>query len=150
MYEAIPENPHMLHGDFHIKNIMIQNGESLMIDMDTICTGDPIFEFSGMFVSYCAFSEFEPENTMEFFGITKETADELFHQIVDRYCQDMDVDRELLVRKARILAYTRLLDYCATGRHMPPERREKCFPFVKKHLEELLPTVEDLSSHISY
>ena len=36
LIEAVPENSHMLHGDYHIKNVMLQDGEALLIDMDTL------------------------------------------------------------------------------------------------------------------
>lgn len=44
MTEAIPEDDHMLHGDYHTKNIVLSGGEVLVIDMDTLSVGHPIFE----------------------------------------------------------------------------------------------------------
>ena len=37
MVEAVPVQHNMLHGDYHVKNVMLQNGEVLLIDMDTLC-----------------------------------------------------------------------------------------------------------------
>lgn len=37
LVNAVPKDNHMLHGDYHLKNVMMQNGEVLLIDMDTLC-----------------------------------------------------------------------------------------------------------------
>lgn len=39
LISAVPEDIHLMHGDYHVKNVMLQNGESLLIDMDTLCIG---------------------------------------------------------------------------------------------------------------
>ena len=36
LVEAIPYDDHMLHGDYHTKNLELQNDEVLLIDMDTL------------------------------------------------------------------------------------------------------------------
>ena len=41
LVKAVPDTLNMLHGDYHIKNIMQQNGENLLIDMDTLAMGHP-------------------------------------------------------------------------------------------------------------
>ncbi|MBR6334952.1 MAG: phosphotransferase, partial [Clostridia bacterium] len=41
LVSEIPDTLNMLHGDYHIKNIMQQNGENLLIDMDTLSIGHP-------------------------------------------------------------------------------------------------------------
>ena len=57
LVEAVPDDNHMMHGDYHIKNVMLQNGECLLIDMDTLCHGHPIFELASMYNAYCGYSE---------------------------------------------------------------------------------------------
>ena len=52
LVDAVPKDMHMMHGDYHVKNVMLQNGESLLIDMDTLCYGHPIFELASMFNAY--------------------------------------------------------------------------------------------------
>lgn len=55
LFDAIPSSNKMMHGDYHFKNIMMQNGEVLLIDMDTLCHGDPIFEFAAIYNAYVGF-----------------------------------------------------------------------------------------------
>ena len=42
--DALPEGDVLVHGDAHTKNIMIQNGEMLWIDMEGMSVGHPIYD----------------------------------------------------------------------------------------------------------
>ena len=42
--DALPEGDILVHGDAHPKNIMIQNGEMLWIDMEGMSAGHPIYD----------------------------------------------------------------------------------------------------------
>ena len=44
LLEALPEGDTLTHGDAHTKNIMIQNGEMLWIDMEGMAVGHPIYD----------------------------------------------------------------------------------------------------------
>ena len=55
---AVPDDNHMMHGDYHVKNVMLQEGEALLIDMDTLCTGHPGFELASMYNAYVGYSEY--------------------------------------------------------------------------------------------
>ncbi len=150
LYEALPENRHMLHGDLHIKNVMVQDGESLLIDMDTLCTGDPVFEFSGLYISYLAFSELDPEDSMHFFGIPAEDLKSLFEKILFRYCHEKNADPESILKKQQLISSVRMLFYCATGKHMPEKHKEKAITLFTGYIRNLLPELTDLSSGITY
>lgn len=150
LINSIPENGHMLHGDFHVKNAMIQNGESLLIDMDTLCVGDPMFEFGGMYLPYVGFSEMDPEDSMRFFNIPLETSNRLFYDTLKEYFKGQSLSYEQALIRARILAYGRLLYYCAIGKHTKPEQIEARKEFAVGKLLELLPQTDSLSADITY
>jgi aminoglycoside phosphotransferase (APT) family kinase protein len=42
--DAIPEKNTLLHGDFQEGNVMVQNGELMLIDLDYICVGNPLYD----------------------------------------------------------------------------------------------------------
>ena len=42
----VPDRNTFIHGDCHFKNIMVQGDELLLIDMDTLSRGHPIFELA--------------------------------------------------------------------------------------------------------
>lgn len=39
---AIPPDNHMIHGDYHTKNVVLTEDDVLLIDMDTLAVGDPV------------------------------------------------------------------------------------------------------------
>ena len=85
---AMPEDLHLLHGDAHWKNVMDSEGTLMLIDMDTLCTGDPVFEFAGLYMTYVAFEEDDPGNTLLFHGIDAETARSIFLGSLKNYLGD--------------------------------------------------------------
>ena len=50
--DAIPEGDTVVHGDFHPKNVMIQNGELILIDMADLTTGHPLYDLGSMALSH--------------------------------------------------------------------------------------------------
>lgn len=85
LLRRIPENRHVLHGDIQLNNVMFSNGEMMLIDLDTLCTGNPVFEFAALFATYIAFNEVDPLNTTEFLGIDKDTGARIFHETLREY-----------------------------------------------------------------
>src|SRR5574344_1926338 len=65
----VPERMTMIHGDYHIKNVMMQGNEVLLIDMDTLSYGHPIFEFASMYLAYVGFGELNHDHLKEFLGV---------------------------------------------------------------------------------
>ena len=50
--EAIPESDTVVHGDYHPKNIMIQNGELILIDMADLTSGHPLYDLGSMALTH--------------------------------------------------------------------------------------------------
>ena len=110
LVEAVPKRNTLMHGDYHTNNVMIQNGEPLLIDMDTLCMGHPVFEFAGMFNAYVAFAEHDHQNTMDFFGYSFETAVKFLNTVVKMYLGTDDEDKcNEVIEKAMVVGYTKLL-----------------------------------------
>ncbi len=107
---AVPDDNHMMHGDYHIKNVMLQNGESLLIDMDTICHGNPVFEFASMYNAYVGYSELDHDVVLKFLGIPFEQTTQLWRKSLELYLDTTDEDRIKEVEdKAKIVGYTRIM-----------------------------------------
>ena len=107
---AVPEDLHLLHGDAHWKNIMDSNGTLMVIDMDTLCTGNPVFEFGGLFMSYIAFNEDDPDNSMQFHGFSTETAARIYFEILKAYFGDTEPERMRTIQDAiGLIGYVRFL-----------------------------------------
>ncbi|MBR6351619.1 MAG: anti-sigma factor antagonist [Firmicutes bacterium] len=143
---AIPHSDHMLHGDFHIKNIMYQDGESLLIDMDSLCAGHPVFEFAGMFNAYIAHPELDPASAEAFLGIPCKMAEELWKKSLSLYFDGASADElRTIEKKIMIAGYTHLMrSVTRRGLHLT-EKGAKAVENFRGHLAELLPEVDDLA-----
>ncbi len=105
---AVPDSNCMIHGDYHLKNVMLQNGEALIIDMDTLAHGAAIFEFMSIFNAYIGFSALDPANCA-FLGLTPEQQKE-FWNLTLRYYLDTDDEEKIqnMENKAALLGYMRM------------------------------------------
>ena len=110
LIEAVPKQNTLMHGDYHTNNIMVQNGDPLLIDMDTLCMGHPVFELGSMFNAFIGYSELDHQVTMNFFGYTHETAEKFWDMSLKMYLgtNDEEVCRSV-AEKAMIVGYTRML-----------------------------------------
>ena len=80
---AVPESQYLTHGDIQMKNIMLSNGEMLLIDMNTMSAGDSAFEFAGLYRTYIAFNVYDPDNSKNFFGISRELAGKIYYKTAE-------------------------------------------------------------------
>ena len=110
LVEAVPKQNTLLHGDYHTNNIMVQNGEPLLIDMDTLCMGHPVFELGSMFNAFVGYSELDHQNMMDFFGYSFETAGKFWNMTLKMYLGTDDEEAcRSVAEKAMIIGYTRML-----------------------------------------
>jgi len=132
--EDIPDAKTLIHGDFHLKNQLLVGDQLMLIDMDTLCTGNPIFEIASVCNSYYEFGEIRREAIEDFLGISLETANCLWKNISRKYYSDLnDKQYQHAIDKARLVGCIRALHYLKK-RNMPEEDKKKCL----KHIRELL------------
>lgn len=146
LIREMPEDLHMIHGDIQLKNIMFSNGEMILIDMETLSCGNPVFDLAGMYMAYIAFCEDDPENSMEFFGLPAETSAELFFCTLRKY---LEAENEEAFRaaldKITLLAYVRFLFVLSLIGGGKPECHDRRIAHSREHLEELSARVKELS-----
>ena len=110
LVEAIPKQNTMMHGDYHTNNIMIQNGEPILIDLDTLCVGHPIFELGSMYNAFLGFSSLDHNVIKSFMGYDHDTAKRFWNMSLKKYLGTDDEDFcRSVEEKAMIIGYTRLL-----------------------------------------
>ena len=110
LIEEVPKQNTLMHGDYHTNNVMVQNGEPLLIDMDTLCMGHPIFELGSMFNAFVGYSELDHQNMMDFFGYSFETAGRFWKLALKMYLGTEDEEvLESVAEKAMVVGYTRML-----------------------------------------
>ena len=142
---AVPDDNHMLHGDYHIKNVMLQNGETLLIDMDTLCLGHPVFEFASIFLAYVGFGEVNHENTKQFLGIPFELGVEFWEKTLRLYFEtDDDAKCQAIADKARVVGYARLMRRTIRRNGLNTPEGQAIIENCRTQLAQLLPRVDTL------
>lgn len=142
---AVPDSLHMLHGDYHTKNVMLQNGEVILIDMDTLCTGHPVFELASVYNAYVGFSELDPSVAMQFQGFSCETCRKIWDLTLRMY---FETDDEEILRKraqqAMLIGYTRLMRRRIRRKGLESESGRQEIECYRNHILELLDQVDTL------
>jgi len=144
LIEAVPEDHHMVHGDYHTKNVMLQDGEVLLIDMDTLCMGHPVFEFASIYNAYIGFSELDHSVSPSFLGISHEAAVYIWEETVKRYFAGRSEEElELIKKKAMLIGQMRILRRTIRRGGGKPEAQAQ-IETSRAHILELLPEIETL------
>ena len=113
LIEGIPDSNYMIHGDYHSNNVMVQNGEPILIDMDTLAVGHPVLELGSTFNAYVGFSELDKTVIESFLGIDVDTAREFWNLSLARYLGTDDKNAiEAVENKTKVIGYMRLLRRC--------------------------------------
>lgn len=110
MVEAIPDCDNMIHGDYHVKNVMYQDGEALLIDMDTLSVGNPVFEFGSIYNAYAGFSEIDHTIVKSFLGLDRSFTLKIWKTTLRLYFAGAtEAELEKIEAKAQVVGYMRLL-----------------------------------------
>ena len=146
LVSAVPDSDNMLHGDYHIKNVMIQNGESLLIDMDTICVGNPIFEFGSIFNAYQGFSDVDHKDIESFLGITYETGAKLWKRILQLYFDGVsEAELDIIEAKAQLIGFTRIMRRTIRRNALSTPEGVKEVDHYRQKIIDLLSKVDSLA-----
>ena len=138
MIGEIPFSNTLIHGDYHTNNLMMQGDEALMIDMDTLSLGNPVFDIASIYSAYSGFSEVDHTVIESFLGVSFETGIIILNKTLELYFKP-EV-REINTNKARVISYMRLLRRTVKREPSNKAMIEHC----KKMLLELVPKVHDL------
>ena len=137
LIESIPDRMTFVHGDCHFKNIMVQGDDFLLIDMDTLSRGHPIFELAALRAPYVAFEEDDPGNNEKFLGVSAVFSMKLYNQIINQYFGSED---QSIKDKIALVCYVHMLWWTLTNQR----DNEKRFNGCKRRLEILLRKYNDL------
>ncbi len=145
LVEAVPERHTMIHGDYHTNNVEMQNGEVLLIDMDTLSFGHPVFEFASMFLGFVGFGELDHTSTEKFLKLPYETTKYIWKKALSLYLQtDDDQVIAQVEQKAMIVGYARLMRRTIKRIGYDNPEGKKLIDHCKSRLEQLLAQVDTL------
>ena len=87
---SYPPSKCLLHGDFHENNIMVRDGELVLIDLDSMCIGNPLADFAQ---TYCSYRMPLPPEVMEELNLTPEIQQEFLYRFLRAYFPDADEEK---------------------------------------------------------
>ncbi|MBQ7172735.1 MAG: anti-sigma factor antagonist [Clostridia bacterium] len=149
MVKAIPESENMVHGDFHTKNIVLAGDEVLLIDMDTLSVGDPIFEFLHMYCAYVGYSEYNPEIVLQFQGYSAEISRTFWRKTLEAYFGTDDKKViDAIEDKIRCISYGYLIDWKTRHPGDDQAENEATIALWKERLIEVLGRLDSLDLNL--
>ena len=138
LINGVPDSHFLLHADYHLKNIMISRGRLMLIDMDTLCYGDPIFDLATIYNSYRQFPSIS-SNAAVFLGIDVDMAYRIWERTLDAYLGYVSPSkRDDVERKAQILGCVHIIDFAE--RRMKNEEGELCINVCTRDISDRLNT----------
>jgi len=144
MINEVPDSNHILHGDYHTNNVLMQGDEPVLIDMDTLSHGDPIFEFASIYNAYLGFSALNHSNIEKFLKIDYETGTKFYNKALEKYFGTTDPALlDSIKKKAKLVGTARLLRR-TIKRNGDTEEGKREAEHYKKELISLLDEVDDL------
>lgn len=145
LIKAVPDSCRMMHGDYHIKNVMMQNDEVLLIDMDTLCMGHPVFELASVFLAYKGFSENDHTAVEKFMGITRDVSEKIWDDTLRLYFETDDPEKlKEYEDKAKVIGYARMLRRSIRRNAQETELGRKDIAMCKERLADLLGRIDTL------
>ena len=139
LFDDVPYDNHMIHGDYHSKNLELTGDEVLLIDMDTLSVGDPIFELGFIYNAFVGFYDVDPDSVLQFQGYDYDTSVRFWKTFLPKYLETDDEKRIKEVEdKSRVVGYTRLIGRLINkGIENEPVHKKEIECWVKKLIESL-------------
>ena len=137
LIDEVPDSRTLMHGDFHLKNQLMVGNDLMLIDMDTLCIGDPIFELASICNSYYEFSFLDPRSVEDFLGISVDKARYIWKELSRKYYSDLNDEEYIKIsNKARVLGCMRALHFF-NKRGYPKETFDHCLNDMKEALAKI-------------
>lgn len=142
LLDTIPDTDHVVHCDCHFKNIKVVNGELMLIDLDTLSRGDPIYDLIAARSSYQTFNEARnTTGTDPFFDLPVDYEKHVLDTLLRYYFEGLS-EAQIMenLKKIRLLSYWDVLrfmdDYSGDTQYDLPGMLER--------FHEYLAEVDDL------
>ena len=146
LVKAVPDKMTMLHCDYHTNNVLCQNGETLLIDMDTLSHGDPIFELANIYITYVGFGEYDPTIVENFMNMPYALSTRIWERFLPLYLGTEDTARLTEVEnKVKLLSYVRLMRHTIRRGGMETPEGKDTIALCEKRIGELLPVIASLA-----
>ncbi len=157
LFDAIPDSNTMVHGDLHARNVMVQDGELLLIDMDEIMCGHPIYDLCNLYFAYKDMPRQRGgDYTMQYFGMSMEMCENFIKKFGQIYFSGLTgeqfktmVDGMEAFAQMRY-AYARLIHINATSASHGIPRETLLEGAAQLIRESVLPNIDTAIESLKY
>ena len=151
LIDSIPDRNTFIHGDLHMGNIMLQNGEPMLIDLGEAGVGHPIFDLVEVYIAY-AFSPYSPymtpERLLATVGMNAELCAAVWEEFIVKYFECSAGELEHRIRIIKGYAQLRLLLITVLmNRSVPESYWKQKAENVRKNL---LPRIDELINELDF
>jgi len=94
LLKTIENDNKLVHMDFHINNVLMQNKEALLIDMDTLAMGSPILDLAVIYTAYKGFEYIDSTYIENFFNLDIKTCNKFYDLFIKKYFKKDDTKLE--------------------------------------------------------
>ena len=110
---TMPEKHNFVHGDLHMNNVMLQDGELVLIDMGEAGWGSPLLDYAQTAQAYNGVLMFVPERCRQVLGLEIEQAAYIRDHFFPMYFGENDpaLDRKLEIVEALFLTRSFLIPF---------------------------------------
>jgi len=135
----LPCRDTFIHGDYHAQNIMVKNGELILIDLGESSLGHPVFDLSGVYMSCEQLQADNPKLRI----LSAEQWDEFWKVFYGRYFEAFSESnlKQALVQIERFALLRRLMIWPLSLKCDEEKKKELLMPGIRKLFED----IEDMS-----
>lgn len=134
--DMIPDCDTCIHGDLNINNIMVENGECVLIDMGEFSTGTPLFDVSRILFSM-KYANVGADEFNSFYKMNGKDVDYILDGFIHRYfgC-DLDTAIKTIPNGEWLLplAWFRCCTGMIRGDKWPKEKVDMALDLLRNHL----------------
>lgn len=137
VYDNMPAKNTLVHGDFHVGNMMVQDGEIILIDTDDVAQGDPVIDLAGMELTFEYITT--DDQSMRTMGITVDEMKRFYDVFLKEYYStddDMQLQRYAIQRKLHGMVKL-LYGLCKTD-SLPQQVKDQVIPQMRAGLMQLM------------
>ena len=142
---AFPEKNTLVHADFHEGNVMLQGDELILIDLDDVCTGNPLFDLAAHYSAHVLAAKAAPEGMRYSMGMEPETGLAMYRHTVQAYLGTDDAQQlAAYERSMQLLTLFFTLIYLAKGKdskNLTPERAQGVLTQILPQFRQMAPMI---------
>lgn len=145
--DAVPDRNTLIHGDYHANNILVADGELIMIDMGDMSYGHPMFDFLATAATQANLVDLDPAYAEIHTQMPVQTIKRLWSYLLNTYFAERPKS-EIAAIDAQIRLFTKLKVALApvVGRGIPQELMEASVEDAKQNFltrsDELIDVID--------